>query len=246
MLNFANDDFMDCGTDQTGTGHTGPCRPGDSKSRGTEFMVGMMMNNEIFGEKSKVIAAFKEIHRYLFDCYDDWIKEDHILDAETSYYIAVKMLEKHNIFSVDEDCLNGFLESIYEETDRKGIFLSAMINTSYMDRRISICPEGQKISYLGMNNEGMEIYVWGWLHDFTGMNMKDGSMEITQGITGTNIGEGMEGGEISISGAHGYEVNTDTQLSPNIKGGKIYYNDERVWPKKTVWESVKNWFHELW
>ena len=242
MLNFANDDFMSCETDQTGL-----YRPGDTSGpRGREFIVGMMMNDEIFGEKSRVIAAFKESHGYLFDCYDNWKKEEQNQDAETSYSVAARLLEEHSIFSVDEDCLNGFLESIYEETDRKGIFLSAMINTSYMDRRISICPEGQKISYLGMNNEGMEIYVWGWLHDFTGMNMKDGSMEITQGITGTNIGEGMEGGEISISGAHGYEVNTDTQLSPNIKGGKIYYNDERVWPKKTVWESVKNWFHELW
>ena len=232
--------------DETGAEDIGFYRPGDTSGpRGTEFMAGMM-EGENPGEKSKVIAAFKESHGYLFDCYDNWKNEEQDLDAETSYSVAARLLEEHSIFSVDEDCLNGFLESIYEETDRKGIFLSAMINTSYMDRRISICPEGQKISYLGMNNEGMEIYVWGWLHDFTGMNMKDGSMEITQGITGTNIGEGMEGGEISISDAHGYEVNTDTQLSPNIKGGKIYYNDERVWPKKTVWESVKNWFHELW
>ncbi|MCK5043216.1 MAG: hypothetical protein KAR51_04260, partial [Candidatus Aenigmarchaeota archaeon] len=183
---------------------------------------------------------FKETHSYLFDCYDDWIKEDQILDAETSYYIATEMLKKHSTPPIDEDCLNSFLESIYdEETEYKGIFISAMINTLYENERISIYPDGQKISYIGMNNEEKEIFVWGWLHDFAGINMKGGSMEIMQGVSGIGIGKGMEGGKISISDAHGYEVNTDTQLSQNIKSGEIYYNDRRVWPETTFLEPVK-------
>ena len=224
---------------ETGT-NSGPCKLSDiyNSSRALEFMGGMEGEDPV--KKEEIIAKFKETHSYLFDCYDDWIKEDQILDAETSYYIATEMLKKHSTPPIDEDTLNSFLESIYdEETEYKGIFISAMINTLYENERISIYPDGQKISYIGMNNEEKEIFVWGWLHDFAGINMKGGSMEIMQGVSGIGIGKGMEGGKISISDAHGYEVNTDTQLSQNIKSGEIYYNDRRVWPETTFLEPVK-------
>jgi len=243
LITFANGDLMSC---ETETGDGGPYKPGDiySSPRSLEFMA-TMMNNEISKERDERVAAFKETYKDFFNCYDDWKKEEQDLDAETSYFIAVKMLEKHKIPIVDEDNLNCFLESIYEETSDKGIFLSAMINTLYENERISIYPDGQKISYIGMNNDGKEIFVWGWLHDFAGMNMKAGIMEIMQGISGINIGEGMEGGKISIGDAYGYKVNTDTQLSQDIKGGEIIYNDKCVWPEMTFGESAKKWAGKL-
>ncbi|NOQ38226.1 hypothetical protein GQ472_05035 [archaeon] len=225
---------------ETGTGNTGLYRPNDTSGpRGIEFMTGM--EGELSEEKDERIAAFKETHKDFFNCYDGWKNEEQGLNAESSYFLAVKALEEHSIPSIDEDTLNCFLKSIYEETLAKGIFISAMINTLYENERISIYPEGQEISYIGMNNDRKEIFVWGWLHDFAGMNMKSGSMEIMQGISGTNIGEGMEGGKISIGDADGKKVNTDTQLSLDIKGGEIYYNGRHVWPKTTFGESAKKW-----
>lgn len=229
---------------ETGTGNTGLYRPNDTSGpRGIEFMTGMEGENPEVRDRN--IAAFKETHKDFFNCYDGWKNEEQGLNAESSYSVAIRMLEEHSIPSIDEDTLNCFLKSIYEETLAKGIFISAMINTIYENERISIYPEGQEISYIGMNNDGKEIIVRGWLHDFAGMNMKSGSMEIMQGVSGTEIGKGMEGGEISISDAHGYEVNTDAQLSQDIKGGKIYYNDRRVWPKMTFWDSAKHWASKL-
>ncbi len=225
MITFANGDIM---SGQTGTG-SGFYRPGDSVVRGKEFMA-TGMKGEDPEERDRRIAAFKETHEDFFNCYDDWKNEGQDPNAETSYIAAVRMIEEHNIPIVDQDTLHGFLESIYEETERKGIFLSAMINTLYENERISIYPQGQNISYIGMNNEEKEIFVWGWLHDFAGMNMKGGSMEIMQGISGTGIGEGMKGGIISIDDAHGKKVDPEKQLSSNIKGGEIYYKGKRVWP----------------
>ena len=227
---------------QTGTG-SGFYRPGDSVVRGREFMAGMEDENP--EKRDKRITAFKETHENFFSCYDDWKKEEQDLDAETSYSAAAKMLEEHKIPIVNEDTLNSFLETIYEETERKGIFLSAMINTLYENKGISIYPGEQKISYMGMNNDGKDIFVRGWLHDFVGMNMKSGSMDIKHGVSGKNIGEGMESGTISIDDAYRPKLDTDTKLSKNIKGGKIIYNDKCVWSKRNIRKAAQNWARHL-
>ncbi len=205
-------------------------------------------------ENVTVPLLLKEYASYLRTCKANGPSTD-LNGHERDYGLALFIVREINYSHEDitKFCLS-FVNEI-EETQKMGLFLSALVNTNYQKNKRNNTEKieyklitehisnSKNISCIGAYTDGAKITIIGDIGDSLCMRMREGDI-LVQGNVKEHIGYQMRGGTIHITGNAnlvgtamiGGEIIVDGKIHSLAKGyrkmsgGTIYEKDRRVYP----------------